>query len=146
MGHHLVWILHFLHPGMSKDLGGQGCKSWRGALQPRLPHQRGRHMSGDPCGYMFFVGTENMGGLKMFYVWFYDSWCFNTCGTCQRHPRSDDEVIGLHGFAWVSKVRTTWNSHSKTSSGASSFISFIHKRKKKLLRPIDVPNSHWLVD
>lgn len=50
-------------PGMQKDLGGQWCEIWRSALQPCLPHQRGRAkgLGLGSWNVVDFLGTENGG-------------------------------------------------------------------------------------
>ena len=72
---------------MQKDLGGQWCETWRSALQPGLPHQRGR-------------GSRRVGGVG---AWPRGFWALRMvvltrvehAKDIQRHPRSDDAVMGL---------------------------------------------------
>ena len=89
---HIQMICPFhLSPGMQKDLGGHWCETWRSALQPRLPHQRGR-------GWRLGLGGSERGHVD-FGHW---EWWFYVVLTrvehakdIRRHPRSDDAVMGL---------------------------------------------------
>ena len=91
---HIQMICPFhLSPGMQKDLGGHWCETWRSALQPRLPHQRGRGSRLGFGGVVVVVECRGFWALRMVVL------CgFNTCGTCQRYPKTSKKWWCSDGF------------------------------------------------
>ena len=75
---------------MQKDLGGQWCETWRSALQPRLPHQRGRGSRLGFGGVVVVVECRGFWALRMVVFTRVEH-----AKDIQRHPRSDDAVMGL---------------------------------------------------